>query len=115
MVVLRDRIDEGSDAARARGELPAEFGQRTRAGAGLTRLRARRRAIDDAARDALQDAAHAEQVVGHVELPVGHHRLDAGAAGALGVALHIAALARDAERGEVEPADAAERSRLDVP
>ena len=48
---------------------PAELGHRPRALARLQRLRARRVAGQRARHHALQDAGHAEHVVGHVEAP----------------------------------------------
>ena len=65
------------------GELPCEFGERSRPRARGARLRARGRAVDHAARDALQDRGEAEQVVGEVEVPVGQQRVGIGTAGSL--------------------------------
>src|SRR6188508_3413068 len=71
------------------GDAPAHLGQRPGTGRRLARLRARGGARLDPLGDALQDAGHAEQVVGEVEVPVGHHRLGIGAAGALAVAANV--------------------------
>src|SRR5579862_144573 len=89
-------------------KLPRQFGERTRTGARRTRLRARRRAIDDASGDALQDCREAEQVVGQVEVPVGEQRARVGAARAFAIPADVVAFRRNAERGVVEAADAAE-------
>ena len=109
-------VGEGPGRTRIRrsgavlGDAPAHLGQRPGAGGRLARLRARGGAVLDALGDALQDGGHAEQVVGEVEVPVGHHRVGVAAAGALAVAAHVLASRRDAERREVEAADAAERA-----
>ena len=50
--------------------LPAELGHRPRARSGIARMLARRRAVDHALQDPLQDRGDAEQVVGDVEVPV---------------------------------------------
>src|SRR5277367_5953150 len=96
-------------------DLPAHFGKWPCPGRRLPRLLARRRAGLDSLGDSLQDAGDAKQVVGEVEIPVGHDRVGIGAAGTLAVATHVFLLARDAERGVIEPADAAKRSLRDMP
>src|SRR5664279_1232370 len=120
MTVFRGEGGERGRAASALlGEAPAHFGERLGTGRRLSCLLARRRAGLDALGDALQDAGDPEQVVREIEVPVGHHRVGilpfAGPAGALAVAAHIALLVGNAEGGMVEPADAAEGTRRDVP
>src|SRR5512135_1486448 len=85
---------------------PGEFGERSRRAARLERLRARSVALQGASHHALHDRGDAEHVVDHVVLPVA--RLDAGAAGAAAIGRHVFPLGRDAERGEIEPAETTE-------
>ena len=98
---------------------PGQLGHRAGAGRSLAGLRARGGAVDHPARDALQDRADAEQVVGEVVVPVGQQRLDRvdrhARAGARQVAPHVVALGRNAQRGQVAATDAAEGARRDVP
>src|SRR5512143_3022336 len=61
--------------------LPAQFGERPGARAGVARVLARGGAVHHALRDALADGGDAEQVVYHVVVP--DRRIDALAAGAL--------------------------------
>src|SRR5262245_17268915 len=94
---------------------PAHLGERLSRLAGRTGLRAGSCAVSGTLGDALRDRGQPEQVVREVEVPVGHHRIGVAPTGALAVAAHVLALARNAECGMVEPADAAEHARFDVP
>src|SRR5262245_51314974 len=71
------------------------------------------RAFECALGYSLQDCGDAEQIVGDVEVPV--IGIDAGTAAPLAVHSHVFALAWDAERPQIQPRDAAELARRDVP
>src|SRR6266705_4297281 len=91
--------------------LPAQLRERPGAPARVRRLRARRRALQRALHHALQDRGDAKQVVGEIEAPV----LDSCAPRAGAVCRNVPPLAGNAERGEVQPRDAAELPRRNVP
>src|SRR6266498_4719612 len=88
--------------------LPAELGHPPCPAPDLLRMLACRRAIDDAAHNALCDARGAEHVVRDVEVPmVG---IDRSATDAPAISSDVFRFERDTERTEVEPAHAAERA-----
>src|ERR1700690_738057 len=91
--------------------LPGQLRQGLHARAGVGRVRCGGGAVHRALLDALKDGGDAEHVVGEVKIPV----VDALATGAPAVGGDIVALGGDAQRRQIEPADAAELPRRNAP
>ena len=95
--------------------MPSHLGQGPGAGGRTDGLSAGRCAGFHALGNPLEDGREAKQVIGQVKIPVSLERLGCGEAGALSVLANVIIFQGDTQAGNIQPANAAKRTRRNMP